>query len=471
MNWNTFFLMRHEIVLTLIILLLLLIDVFVDDKKKLNPIAIIAFAVYTLLGFLPLESGSLFGGMFVNSPLINVLKNAMNIGVLMITLSAVSWVNAKMLPLKKVGEFYILLFSSYLGMLFLVSSGHFLMLYLGMELATLPVAALAAYDIFSRKSSEAGIKLILNAALSSGILLFGASIIYMTTGSLYFSSIANNVSNSYLMILGLIMLFAGFGFKISLVPFHFWTADVYEGAPTPVSNYLSVISKGGAIFILMILAFVVFNQLNYLWLPLFYGISIVTMFLGNFFALRQKNLQRFMAFSSVAQAGFILMGMLSFDQMAVTSVVYFIAIYIVSNIGAFGVIQAVGIASGKWEMDDYNGFYRTNPKMALVLMLALFSLAGIPPLAGFFGKFFLYTSAASQGYYWIVFLGILNATIALYYYLLVIRSAFLRTSETPIPYFKSDWYMRISMILVAIALIMLGLYSPFYSYINSLSIL
>jgi len=463
--------MRHEIVLTLIILLLLLIDVFVDDKKKLNPIAIIAFAVYTLLGFLPLESGSLFGGMFVNSPLINVLKNAMNIGVLMITLSAVSWVNAKMLPLKKVGEFYILLFSSYLGMLFLVSSGHFLMLYLGMELATLPVAALAAYDIFSRKSSEAGIKLILNAALSSGILLFGASIIYMTTGSLYFSSIANNVSNSYLMILGLIMLFAGFGFKISLVPFHFWTADVYEGAPTPVSNYLSVISKGGAIFILMILAFVVFNQLNYLWLPLFYGISIVTMFLGNFFALRQKNLQRFMAFSSVAQAGFILMGMLSFDQMAVTSVVYFIAIYIVSNIGAFGVIQAVGIASGKWEMDDYNGFYRTNPKMALVLMLALFSLAGIPPLAGFFGKFFLYTSAASQGYYWIVFLGILNATIALYYYLLVIRSAFLRTSETPIPYFKSDWYMRISMILVAIALIMLGLYSPFYSYINSLSIL
>ncbi len=471
MNWNTFFLMRHEIVLTLIILLLLLIDVFVDDKKKLNPIAIIAFAVYTLLGFLPLESGSLFGGMFVNSPLINVLKNAMNIGVLMITLSAVSWVNAKMLPLKKVGEFYILLFSSYLGMLFLVSSGHFLMLYLGMELATLPVAALAAYDIFSRKSSEAGIKLILNAALSSGILLFGASIIYMTTGSLYFSSIANNVSNSYLMILGLIMLFAGFGFKISLVPFHFWTADVYEGAPTPVSNYLSVISKGGAIFILMILAFVVFNQLNYLWLPLFYGISIVTMFLGNFFALRQKNLQRFMAFSSVAQAGFILMGMLSFDQMAVTSVVYFIAIYIVSNIGAFGVIQAVGIASGKWEMDDYNGFYRTNPKMALVLMLALFSLAGIPPLAGFFGKFFLYTSAASQGYYWIVFLGILNATIALYYYLLVIRSAFLRTSENPIPYFKSDWYMRISMILVAIALIMLGLYSPFYSYINSLSIL
>jgi NADH-quinone oxidoreductase subunit N len=463
--------MRHEIVLTLIILLLLLIDVFVDDKKKLNPIAIIAFAVYTLLGFLPLESGSLFGGMFVNSPLINVLKNAMNIGVLMITLSAVSWVNAKMLPLKKVGEFYILLFSSYLGMLFLVSSGHFLMLYLGMELATLPVAALAAYDIFSRKSSEAGIKLILNAALSSGILLFGASIIYMTTGSLYFSSIANNVSNSYLMILGLIMLFAGFGFKISLVPFHFWTADVYEGAPTPVSNYLSVISKGGAIFILMILAFVVFNQLNYLWLPLFYGISIVTMFLGNFFALRQKNLQRFMAFSSVAQAGFILMGMLSFDQMAVTSVVYFIAIYIVSNIGAFGVIQAVGIASGKWEMDDYNGFYRTNPKMALVLMLALFSLAGIPPLAGFFGKFFLYTSAASQGYYWIVFLGILNATIALYYYLLVIRSAFLRTSENPIPYFKSDWYMRISMILVAIALIMLGLYSPFYSYINSLSIL
>ncbi len=469
MDLNSLMLMRHELILTLLILILLVVDIVFtgENKKKVSYIAVGLFAVYTVIGFLPLKEGTLFGGMFETNQMIFTFKNILNIGVLLISLLSINWLNNKSLKHQKIGEFFILLFSSLLGMFFLISSRNFLMLYLSLELSTLPVTALAAYDIYSRKSSEAGIKLILSAALSSGIFLFGISFIYAAGGSLYFHDLVGNIGHSYLSIAGLVMFFAGFAFKISLVPFHFWTADVYEGAPTPVSNYLSVISKSAAVFILMITLFVTFRELIDIWVPMLYGISILTMFIGNFFALRQQNLKRFLAFSSVAQAGFVMMGMLAADKLAVATVIYFMAIYIFSNIGAFGVVQIVSIFSGKENIDDYNGFYRTNPNLALVLMLSLFSLAGIPPIAGFFGKFFLYTSAASKGYYLLVFIAVVNVTISLYYYLLVVRAAFLRRSDHPIPYFKNDVLTRIGLIIVVVSLFLIGLYSPLYDYINS----
>ncbi len=471
MNLSNMLLMRNELVLILVILILIIADIFVADKNKkaVNYIAVGLFAVHTLIGFIPLKEGALFGGMFVTNSLVWGFKNILNVGVLLIILLAVSWLNKNSLRNRKIGEFYILIFSSLLGMFYLISSRNFLMLYLSLELSTLPVTALAAYDIFNRKSSEAGIKLILSAALSSGIFLFGMSLLYATGGSLYFDALTGNIGHSYLSIAGLVMFFAGLAFKISLVPFHFWTADVYEGAPTPVSNYLSVISKSSAVFILMITLFVTLNELKDIWIPMLYGISILTMFIGNFFALRQQNLKRFLAFSSVAQAGFIMMGMLAADHLAASSVIYFLAIYIFSNIGAFGVVQAVSLASGKENISDYNGLYRTNPKISLILMISLFSLAGIPPIAGFFGKFFLYTAAAGKGYYLLVFIAVVNVTISLYYYLLVVRAAFLRRSENPIPYFKSDIFTKIGLIIVVIALFFLGLYSPFYDYIDSVT--
>ncbi|MCF6183118.1 MAG: NADH-quinone oxidoreductase subunit N [Bacteroidales bacterium] len=471
MNLSNMLLMRNELVLILVILILIIADIFVADKNKkaVNYIAVGLFAVHTLIGFIPLKEGALFGGMFVTNSLVWGFKNILNVGVLLIILLAVSWLNKNSLRNRKIGEFYILIFSSLLGMFYLISSRNFLMLYLSLELSTLPVTALAAYDIFNRKSSEAGIKLILSAALSSGIFLFGMSLLYATGGSLYFDALTGNIGHSYLSIAGLVMFFAGLAFKISLVPFHFWTADVYEGAPTPVSNYLSVISKSSAVFILMITLFVTLNELKDILIPMLYGISILTMFIGNFFALRQQNLKRFLAFSSVAQAGFIMMGMLAADHLAASSVIYFLAIYIFSNIGAFGVVQAVSLASGKENISDYNGLYRTNPKISLILMISLFSLAGIPPIAGFFGKFFLYTAAAGKGYYLLVFIAVVNVTISLYYYLLVVRAAFLRRSENPIPYFKSDIFTKIGLIIVVIALFFLGLYSPFYDYIDSVT--
>lgn len=277
------------------------------------------------------------------------------------------------------------------------------------------------------------------------------------------------ITSTDLTILGMILFFAGLAFKISLVPFHFWTADVYEGAPISIASYLSVISKGAAVFILMILLFTVLKPLMHVWENIIYVVAVLTMFIGNLFALRQQNMKRFLAFSSIAQAGFILLGLIAGSQLGTATVVYFVLIYVFSNLAAFGVVQAISLQTGKENINDYEGLYRTNPNLSLVMMLALFSLAGIPPVAGFFGKFFLFTAAASQGYYVLVFLAVVNVTISLYYYLLVVRAMFLRKSDNPIPFFKNKIYMRLGLLITVLGILVLGLYSPLYDYIYELS--
>ena len=471
MNMDSLLLMRHEFLLLALILLLLIAEIFIPQNKKhsIVHLAILLFGVHTLVGVFPLEESSLFGGMFKTTSLIHFFKNVLNIGVLILLLQSADWLQEKIVGQNRSTEFFVLMFSSLLGMYFMISSGDFLMFYLGLELSTLPVAALAAYETASRKSSEAGIKLILSSALASGVSLFGISMLYATSGSIYFVDIAELITSTNLTILGMILFFTGLAFKISLVPFHFWTADVYEGAPISIASYLSVISKGAAVFILMILMFTVFKPLMHVWDNLIYVIAVATMFIGNLFALRQQNMKRFLAFSSIAQAGFILLGLMSGTQLGTATVVYFVLIYVFSNLAAFGVVQAISLQTAKENINDYEGLYRTNPKLSLVMMLALFSLAGIPPVAGFFGKFFLFTAAASEGYYFLVFLAVVNVTISLYYYLLVVRAMFLRKSDSPIPFFKNKIYMRLGLIITVIGILILGIYSPLYDYIYELS--
>ena len=471
MDFSNFLLMRHEIILLAVILLLIMGEVFIASNKKSSIVhlAIFLFGIHTIVGFLTIDYGSLFGGMFHTNALIQFFKNILNLGVLILLLQSGDWLKEKIVEQHRGTEFFILLFSSLLGMYFMISSGDFLMFYLGLELSTLPVAALAAFETSKRISSESGIKLILSAALASGVSLFGISMLYATTGSIYFNDIIETITSTNLTVLGFILFFTGLSFKISLVPFHFWTADVYEGAPISIASYLSVISKGAAVFILMILLFTVLKPLTHIWENMLYGIAILTMFIGNLFALRQQNMKRFLAFSSIAQAGFILLGLIIGNQLGTATVVYFVLIYIFSNLAAFGVVQAISLQTGKEQMKDYEGLYRTNPNLSLVMMLALFSLAGIPPVAGFFGKFFLFMAAASEGYYLLVFLAVVNVTISLYYYLLVIRAMFLRKSENAIPYFKSKVYMRLGLLITAIGILVLGIYSPLYEYIYELS--
>jgi NADH-quinone oxidoreductase subunit N len=462
--------MRHELLLIAITVILLFVEIFLPHDKKSRIIlpAILMMAVVTVLGFFPGPTGNLFGGMYQTTALNIMFKNILNIGALIVIIQSADWLR-KSENMEKIGEYYILLLSTLIGMEYMVSAGDFLMFYLGLELATIPLAALAAYERFKEKSAEAGVKLIFSSALSSGILLYGLSMVYGTTGSLYFYEVGQVFTGTPLQILGFIFFFAGMAFKISLVPFHLWTADVYEGAPVNITSYLSVVSKGAAAFILTIILYTVFSKIALMWSNVLYIIIILTITLGNLFAIRQQNLKRFLAFSSIAQAGFILLGIIGQSQYGMATVIYFILVYIFSNLGAFGVVSAISNHTGMENINDYDGLYRTNPKLSLVMMLALFSLAGIPPVAGFFGKFFLFAAAANHGLYILVLIAIINTIISLYYYLLVIKAMFLNRSDRPIAYFKSELYTRLGLVICIAGIFAIGIASSIFEAIHNLS--
>jgi NADH-quinone oxidoreductase subunit N len=293
--------------------------------------------------------------------------------------------------------------------------------------------------------------------------------IYGTTGTLYFSEVTRLFMNNNLQILGFIFFFAGMAFKISIVPFHLWTADVYEGSPINITSYLSVISKGAAVFILIIILFTVFPVIIITWQKTIYITAVLTMTIGNLFAIRQQNLKRFLAFSSISQAGYILLGFIGGNQLGMASVIYYILVYIFSNLGAFGVVAVVSNVSGKEEISDYNGLYHTNPGLSLIMTLSLFSLAGIPPVAGFFGKFFLFTAAAQKGYYLLVLIAVLNTIISLYYYLLVVKAMFINNSETPIAKFKSDFPTRFALAFCVAGIVITGFASVLFEVIKDIS--
>ncbi|MGE0589372.1 MAG: NADH-quinone oxidoreductase subunit N [Cyclobacteriaceae bacterium] len=467
MSVQELLLMRHEWLLIAAVVVLLLLELNFSEEKKTNIItsASILFAIVTLIGFLPTETGSLFGGMFIADSLRTLMKNILNLGVLVVFLQSGSWLRSRN-NFNRVTEFYLLIISSVIGVSYMISAGHLLMFYLGLELLTIPIAAAASYEQYKSKSAEAGIKLILSSAFSSAILLFGISMLYGTTGTLYFNDI--KLSGDLLTVLSFVFVFSGLAFKISIVPFHLWTADVYEGSPTSITSYLSVVSKGAAIFVLLIFFASIFGPLREVWQQVVYGTAIFTMTIGNLFAIRQQNLKRFLAFSSIAQAGFILLGMVGGTPLGMATVIYFILIYVFSNLAAFGVVVAVEQVSGKTNISDYNGLYKTNPRLSLTMMLALFSLAGIPPLAGFFGKFFLFTAAAESGFYTLLFIAVLNAVISLYYYLLVVKAMFINKSDAPIGYFQSDYPSRIAMSACVLGILVTGFYSPVFEFIKKL---
>ncbi len=470
MYLGQFLLMRHELLLTIAVVAVLIAELVVNDasKNKIISFATGLFALISFAGFIPGATGTLFGGSFQSSELTSFMKNILNLAVLIIFLQSEGWLKREENN-DKISEYFILTMSTLLGMNFMISAGDFLIFYVGLETATIPVAGMAAFDKLKNRSAEAGIKLILSSALSSGILLFGLSMIYGATGSIYFADLSGVVTASPLIILGFVFFVAGMGFKISLVPFHFWTADVYEGAPVNVASYLSVVSKGAAVFTFTIILFKAFTGIFEQWQHVVYTLAIITMTVANLFALRQDNLKRFLAFSSIAQAGFILLGILGAGDLGMTSVVYFVLIYVFTNLGAFGVITAVYDASGVETISGYRGLYKTNPKLSLLMTMALFSLAGIPPVAGFFGKFFLFTAAAGQGYYILVLIAVLNSTISLYYYLRVIKAMFIDQNENPVPAFHSSLAMRTSLIICIAGIFIVGFASGIFEYIRNIS--
>jgi NADH-quinone oxidoreductase subunit N len=402
--------------------------------------------------------------MFRTNELLTLEKNFLNLGTLIISLQSYHWLKNH----KHVPEFYMLMLSTLLGMFFMISSSNLLMFYLGLELSTIPLAALCNFDLDKRRSSEAAFKMIISSAFSSGLLLFGISLLYGSTGTLSFTELTTHINGNSLQIFSFILLLAGFGFKISAVPFHLWTADVYEGSPVAVTSYLSVISKGAILFVMVSVFYNVFSSIANSWYNMIFLISVVTMIIGNLFALRQRNMKRFLAFSSIAQIGFILVGLSSQSVAGSSSVIYFILIYIFSNLGAFGVISLVSAITGKENMDDYKGFYKTNPLLSWVLAISLFSLAGVPPMAGFFGKFFLLFAGAGKGNYLLIVIAALNMVVSLYYYLKVIKTMFMDSNENPIEKIHSNWQPKIAMAICIGGILITGLASGAYNYIYSL---
>lgn len=293
---------------------------------------------------------------------------------------------------------------------------------------------------------------------------------YAISGTLYFDDIATvATTNTALFVVALTFIISGIGFKLSLVPFHLWTADVYQGGPTAVTSYLSVISKGAAAFAFLWVLFKTFSPSHEIWQGILYALIILTITLGNLFAIRQKNLKRFLAFSSISQAGYIMLGIMAGSAQGMTALVYYVLVYIFSNLAAFGVIAAIENKTGKVSMDDYDGLYKTNPKLSLTMMLAMFSLAGIPPFAGFFSKFFIFTSAVHSGYYILVLIALLNTIISLFYYLLVVKAMFINPNDNPIATIKSDTSARIGLIICVAGILLLGIVSVVYGYLSGMS--
>lgn len=471
MTIEQFLIMRHELLLILTAVIVLILELTFDFKQKkiIVPVLISLFFIVTVIGFLPITTGVLFGGMYQTSAIIILMKNILNVGVLIILLQSAGWLFINDTYTDNIGGHFFILLASLAGMNYMISSGDFLMFYLGLELATIPIAALVASEKLKIKSAEAGTKMILSAILSSGVLLYGISMLYGTNGSVFFSEIASTLKFTNLQVLAFIFIFTGIAFKISIVPFHLWTADVYEGAPINITSYLSSISKAASVFILVILLFTVFSSFAVIWNDVLFYTSILTMTIGNLFAIRQQNIKRYLAFSSIAQAGFIPLGIIGGSEIGFTAVVYFILIYVFSNLGAFGVAAVISNATGKESITEYNGLYKTNPKLSLVMMLSLFSLAGIPPLAGFFSKFFLFTVAAMQGYYVLLIIAVINATISLYYYLLIVKAMFINENDSPIERINSDVFAKIGLVFCVVGIVVVGLIGMIFDFINSLT--
>ncbi len=476
MDYSQFLAMKQELGLLAIFLLVFLYDVFASRKAQnaISGITILLFGLFTAAGFFlcSADSTSAFAGMYVTSPVITCIKNILNVGVLLVLVQASKWNNSEA-SLNRRGEFYELLLVTLFGMYLMISARHFLLFVIGLEAASLPLAAMIAFDKHKYESHEAAIKYILTAVFSSAIFMMGLSYVYLLCGSLYFSSIAAAVGASGvspLLIVALAFVISGVGFKLSLVPFHLWTADVYQGAPTSVTSYLSVISKGAAAFAFLVILTHCFGQVySQVWEWMLYGLIILTITVGNLFALRQNNMKRFLAFSSISQAGYIMLGIVGNNEMGMAALMFYILVYIFSNLAAFGVIQAIENATGKVNMSDYNGLYKSNPHLSFVMMLAMFSLAGIPPFAGFFSKFFIFTGAlsgtASTALYVLVLIALINTIISLFYYLMVVKAMFLSSDEPVIPKFRSAVSERVGMWVTIAGILALGLVSCFYNQI------
>lgn len=470
MNYGQFLTMMPEVTLMTLLVITFICDFISAGKERrwFNPVVCLLMLAHLAINIMPSVSLEAFGGMYQTNSSISVIKSILALGAFIVLIQSRTWLARKDTSFKE-GEFYLLLISTLLGMNMMVSANHFLLFFLGLEMASVPMACLVAFDKYRHHSAEAGAKFILTATFSSGVMLYGISFLYGATGTLYFNDMQTLLHATPLTIMGLVFFFSGLGFKISLVPFHFWTADSYQGAPTTVTGYLSVVSKGAASFALLTILMKVFSNMIEQWQYMLYIVIVLSITIANLFAIRQTELKRFMAFSSISQAGYIMLAVVANNSLGIAALSYYVLIYVVANMAVFTIIGIVEEHNnGATEMESYNGLYSTNPKLSLIMTLALFSLGGIPPFAGMFSKFFVFMSAVEQGNtlsYAIVFIALINTVISLYYYLLIVKAMYINKNDKALPTFKSDVNTKVALTICTAGILLLGVCSFVFEYI------
>lgn len=354
--------------------------------------------------------------------------------------------------------FSFMLFAT-LGMMIMVAAGDLITVYVGLELMTVSFYILSAYLLDDKLSAEAGLKYLIIGAFSSAVLLFGMSLVYASSGTTVLAEIyraLGSSSNQPALLAGIVMLIAGLGFKISAVPFHMWTPDIYQGAPTPVTAYLSVASKAAGFAVLARIFLAAFPALTFDWHHILAVVAALTIIIGNLTALPQTNVKRLLAYSSIAQAGYILVGLVAANTYGIKGLLFYALLYVFSNVGAFGVVTAVEVEEGSAELESFNGLNHRSPTLAAVMTVCMLSLAGIPPMAGFAGKFYLFAGAIQAGYLWLAFIGLLMSMISVYYYLNVAKAMYIGTGRredrvtVPLPVATALWICLLGTIFLGV---------------------
>ena len=455
----------------LFLLVLLILGLKINDQTPNNSYGnIMAIGLFIILplAFIFGSNGNLFGNMVqVNS--INFFEKIILVfATALISIQANDWLSKQ----NHAAEFAILIIVSLIGMCLMLSAGNMLIFYLGLEMASIPVAALATFDLQKQESGEAGVKLILSSAFASGMMLFGISWLYGSTGSIDIQTISMGMADSKFSsmaeIWGLILVFSGFAFKISAVPFHFWTADVYQGAPLSVTAYLAMVSKAAMAFVFISILAPLFIQLPQVWVALVSITVALTIFIGNLFALRQSSIKRFLAFSSIAQVGFILLALIMPSEQSIVSIIYFVIIYLFSSIGIFGVATWLESSGAKSNLSVFKGFYHEHKFLSWVMAICLFSLAGIPPTAGFFGKFFLIGSGINISNFYLILFVVLNMVVSLYYYLKIVKYMFMDAPLEVVEVKPIPLSLKLTLIISMFGVISFGVSNWLYNFIHQL---
>jgi NADH-quinone oxidoreductase subunit N len=373
------------------------------------------------------------------------------------------------------GEFFVLMLISTLGMSLMASAADIIMLYLAIEATSIPMYILAGFMTRDDKSTESGFKYLLFGAAASTIMLYGFSLLYGFTGQTNIYQVAlsfYNLQFPKIAVIGsLLLVLVGFGFKISAFPFHFWAPDVYEGAPTPIAGFLSTASKAaGFVVVIRVLVAIFTPSVAPDWINMLAIVSVLTMTVGNVLALVQKNIKRLLAYSSIAHAGYILIGVVALSQLGLTSVVFYLIAYLITNLAAFGIVVTFSQVVGSDEISAYSGLSRRKPWLALAMMVAFLSLAGMPPLAGFVAKVFVFAAAVKVGLIWLAFVGVLNSIVGLYYYLTVLKYVYLfRSDDEDKPLNISRSY-AIALSVLIFGIILVGtLFGPWFNLSNKIA--